>query len=58
MERCFWKSISINVSDGCLLEDSHGLFSHNSNQLIFEDELESPMEGRRNYTCCMQLGSP
>ena len=58
MERWFWKSISIDVRDGCLLEDSHGHFSHNSDQLIFKDELESFMEGRRDCACCMQLGSP
>ena len=58
MERCYWKSISIDVGDKCLLEDSHGLFSHNGNQLILEDELESPIEGRRDYTRYMQPGPP
>ena len=58
MERHFREGISIDVGDRCLLEDSYGLFSHNSDQLILEDELKSPMKDRCNYTCCMQLGSP
>ena len=58
MERCFWKNISIDVGDRCLLEDSHGLFSHNGDQLILEDELESPIEGRHDCTYCMQPRPP
>ena len=50
MEGRFWKSISINVGSRCLLEDSHGLFSHNGDQLILKDELESPTEVGRNCT--------
>ena len=56
MEGCFWKNISVNVGDRCLLEDSHGLFSHNGDQLIFGDELESLMEGRRDHAYYIQLG--
>jgi len=53
MERHFREGVSIDVGDRCLLEDSHGLFCHNGDQLILGDELESPIEGRRNCTCCM-----
>ena len=58
MEGHLQKSISIDVGDGCLLEDSHGIFSHNSDQLIFGNEFESPMKGKCDCTCCMQLGPP
>jgi len=57
MERHFRESVGIDVEDRCLLEDSHRFFSHNGDQLILEDELESLMEGRHDYTCSMQLGS-
>jgi len=53
MEGRFWKSISIDVVNKCLLENSHGLFNNNGDQLILGDELESAIEGRRDYTCCM-----
>jgi len=58
MERRFREGVGINVGDKCLLEDSYRLFSHNGDQLILGDELESPMEGRCDCTYCMQLGPP
>ena len=41
MERCFKEGLGINVEDRCLLEDCHGFFSHNGDQLILGDDLES-----------------
>ena len=58
MERCFKEGIGIDVGDRCLLEDSHGLFNNNGDQLILGDELVSLIKGRRAYTYYMQLGSP
>ena len=58
MERRFREGVGIDVGDKCLLEDSYRLFSHNGDQLILGDELESPMEGRHDCTYCMQLGPP
>ena len=58
MERCFKESLGINVKDRCLLDDYHGFFSHNGDQLILGDELESLMKGRHDCTCYMQLGPP
>ena len=46
MEGRFWKSISIGVWNKCPLENSHGLFNNNGDQLILGDELESLMKGR------------
>jgi len=58
MERFFKEGVGINVGDRRLLEDSHGLFSHNGDQLILGDELESLIEGRCDCTYCMQPASP
>ena len=46
MERHFKKSITIDVRNRHLLEDSHRLFNQNGDQMILGDELESLMEGR------------
>ena len=40
MERCFKGGIGIDVGDRCLMEDSHGISGHNSDQRILGDELE------------------
>ena len=44
------KVLAFDVRDRCLLQDSHVLFSQNNDQLIFRDELESPMKGRHDCT--------
>ena len=56
MERCFREGIGIDVGDRCLLEDRHGFFSHNDDQLILEDELESSMEGWHDCTAVCNQG--
>ena len=58
MERQLREGVSIDVGDRCLLEDSHRLFSHNGDQLILKDELQSLMEGRHDYTYYMQPRPP